>query len=532
MSKNSFLKGAFILGVAGIIVKIMGAFFRIPLGNIITSEGMGYYQTAYPIYVFLLAISSSGFPTAISKLVSERLALGDKKGAHKVFRVSFIVLILTGIISSTILFLGSNYIVTKLIKNEKAYYAMVAIAPALLFVPIMAAFRGYFQGKQEMMPTAISQIIEQFGRVVIGIYLAILFLGKGKEYAAAGASFGATAGAMLGSIFMAFMYLKNKSKIKNELKLESNFKEESSFKILNRLLSIAIPITIGSSIMPIMNMIDVSIVMRRLQEAGFTYEQANSLYGQLTGMAATLINLPQVLTVALAVSLVPVISHSLTINDLNSAKRDIKIATKAALIIGLPAAFGLASLSGPIMKLLYPNEPASAGQILFYLSMGVIFISLIQTFTGILQGMGKAHIPVINLVIGSILKIALTYTLTAIPSLNVKGAAIGTVVAYMVASVLNLYYIKKHLNIKFGFVEFVIKPFIAVILMSISAILSYKVFILNFKNSISTLLAIAIASGVYFVTLLSVGAISEKELAYLPKGQKVIKILKKLKIFR
>ncbi|OPJ55085.1 putative polysaccharide biosynthesis protein [Alkalithermobacter paradoxus] len=532
MGKNSFLKGAFILGISGIIVKIMGAFFRIPLGNIITSEGMGYYQTAYPIYVLLLAISSGGFPAAISKLVSEKIAIGDKKGAHRVFKVSFGALICTGIISFAMLFFGSHYIVTSLIKNEKAYYSMLAISPALLFVPIMAAFRGYFQGRQQMGPTGTSQVIEQFGRVVIGIYLAFLLLGRGKEYAAAGASFGATAGAILGSIFMFFVYFKNRNKIKSELESSKSFKEDTTYEILNKLLVIAVPITIGSAIMPIMNMIDVSIVMRRLQESGFTYEQANSLYGQLTGMAATLINLPQVLTMALAVSLVPVISHSFTIGDLATARKDVKAATRTALIIGLPAAFGLASLSGPIMRLLYPNEPASAGQILLYLSMGVIFISLIQTFTGILQGMGKAHIPVINLVIGSIFKIAITYTLTAVPSLNVKGAAIGTVIAYMVATILNLYAIKKHIGVKFEFMEFVVKPLVSVIVMSIVAITSYRLLVSNLGNSMACVVSIGFAGIAYFVVLLGVGGIKEEEINMIPKGKKISKILKKAKLLR
>lgn len=532
MSKNSFLKGAFILGVAGIIVKILGAFFRIPLGNIITSEGMGYYQSAYPIYVLLLTISSAGFPTAISKLVSEKIAFNDYKGAHRIFKVSFIALIITGIVTTCALLFGAKYIVLNVLKNPRAYESMIAISPALLFVPIMAAFRGYFQGRQEMTPTAVSQIIEQFGRVILGLYLAFLFLPKGKEFAAAGASFGAAAGAILGSLFMAIIYMKHKRKIKKEIKSSISSKEDDVITIINRLLVIAIPITIGSAIMPIMNMIDAAIVMRRLQEIGFTYADANSLYGQLTGMAATLINLPQVLTMALAMSLVPVISHSFAVNDLNSAKKDIKSGVRVALLIGLPAAFGLASLSNPIMHMLYPKEPASIGEILLYLSMGVIFLSLIQTLTGILQGMGKAHIPVINLFIGAIFKVTISYTLVGIPSLNVKGAAIGTIAAYLVATGLNFYYIKKKMKIKFGFVDFVLKPLIAVNIMSIFSILTYKFLFNILGNAIACIIAIAVGGAVYGLVLLFIGGIKEEEILMLPKGKKIHKILKKTKLIR
>lgn len=542
MSKNSFLKGAFILAVAGIIVKILGAFFRIPLGNIIGSEGMGYYQSAYPVYVLLLTISSAGFPAAISKLVSEKIAINDYRGAHRIFKVSFIALILTGVVTFSILYFGADYIVGYM-KNPKAYYSMMAISPALLFVPIMAGFRGYFQGRQNMTPTAISQIVEQFFRVGLGLYLSFYFLYKGTEYAAAGASFGATSGAFVGSLFMIIMYMVNRKKIKRELCYNSSKRRESTKEIINKLLIIAVPITIGSAIMPIMNMIDAAMVMRRLQDGGFTYLEATKLYGQLTGMAATLINLPQVLTMALSMSLVPVISHSFAIKDMSKAKSDIKAGVRVALLIGLPAGFGLASLSTPIMQMLYPKEPSSVGQILLVLSMGVIFLSLIQTLTGILQGMAKAYIPVLNLFIGAMVKVVISYTLIPIPSFNVNGAAIGTVSAYIIATVLNFYYLKKNMNIKFGFKDFVLKPLISVIIMSICAIFTYNILykfigdsiavcedITLSGNSIACLVAITLAGMVYGVMLLLTKAITKQEILMMPKGKLIYKILHKARL--
>jgi stage V sporulation protein B len=529
MSKNSFLKGAFILAVAGIIVKILGAFFRIPLGNIIGSEGMGYYQSAYPVYVLLLTISSAGFPAAISKLVSEKVAVNDYGGAHRIFKVSFIALILTGIVTFGILYFGADYIVTYM-KNPKAYYSMIAISPALLFVPIMAGFRGYFQGRQDMTPTAISQIVEQTFRVGLGLYLSFFFLSKGTEYAAAGASFGATSGAFIGSLFMIVMYIMKSKKIKRELTYNSSKRIESIKEIINKLLIIAVPITIGSAIMPIMNMIDAAMVMRRLQDGGFTYLEATKLYGQLTGMAATLINLPQVLTMALSMSLVPVISHSFALSDMNIAKSDMKAGIRVALLIGLPAGFGLASLSTPIMQMLYPKEPASVGQILLFLSMGVIFLSLIQTLTGILQGMAKAYIPVINLFIGAIVKVAISYTLIPIDWFNVKGAAIGTVSAYIVATILNFYYLKKNMSIKFGFKDFVLKPFISVIIMSICAVFTYNILYEFLGNSLSCLGAIVLGGFVYAVMLLLTKAITKNEILMMPKGKLIYKILHKARL--
>ncbi|WZL72818.1 polysaccharide biosynthesis protein [Clostridiaceae bacterium 35-E11] len=534
MSSRSFLKGAVILGVAGIIVKIMGAFFRIPLGNMIGDEGMGYYQASYPIYVLLLTISTAGIPTAISKLVSEKNAMGDRYGAHRVFKVSFILLFIIGITTSSILFFGARRIVL-LIKNPGAYYSMVAIAPALLFVPIMAAYRGYFQGLQDMVPTAVSQIIEQFGRTVVGLVLAIVLLKKGTEVAAAGASFGAAAGAITGALMIIFIYYRRREKILYEIHANPVIKQESSQKIIYRIFSIAVPITIGAAILPIMNMIDVAIVMRRLQSIGFTEEAANSLYGQLTGMAAPLINLPQIVTVGLAVSLVPAISDASQKRDIATVRSTIQTGTRVSLLIGLPAAIGLVTLSKPIMLLLFPlqqESAVSAAASLSILGFGVIFLTLVQTFTGILQGLGKPLIPVTNLFIGALLKVVLTYVLTGIYAINVKGAAIGTVTAYATAALLNFFAVKRLTRTKFSLVNFVIKPVISVAAMSISVLFIYNHFVNQLGNRGTTVIAVGIGAVIYGLMLLTTGGITKADFEMIPGGRKLVKILSMIGLLR
>ncbi|MCT4594046.1 MAG: polysaccharide biosynthesis protein [Anaeromicrobium sp.] len=534
MSSKSFLKGAAILGVAGIIIKIMGAFFRIPLTNIIGAEGMGYYQASYPIYVLLLVVSTAGIPTAISKLVAEKNAVGDRYGAHRIFKVSFRLLLAVGIVTFCILFFGANILV-KIIKNENAYYSMKAVAPALLFVPVMAAFRGYFQGLQDMFPTAISQIFEQFGRVVIGIALAMFLLPRGIEVAAGGASFGAASGAIMGTIAVAIIYYKKRNKILNEIKNNKVGEQESAGFIIKRILQIAIPITIGAAILPVMNTIDAALVMRRLTSVGYTQEVANSLYGQFTGMAAPLINLPQVLTVALAMSLVPAISHFYKKNDYKGLEDTVLSGTRVALLIGLPAAVGLVILAKPIMLLLFPlqmDSAASASEILKVLGWGVIFLTLVQTFTAILQGLGKPIIPVINLFIGAIFKVGFTYTLTAIPSINVKGAALGTVVAYCVASILNFIQVRKYTKTKFSLVNFVIKPAIAVGAMAISVMFMYNTIINFVGNKIATLGGVATGGVIYVLMLLCLGAVTSEDFQMVPGGNKISKILNKIGLLK
>lgn len=532
MSRKTFLQGAIILGVAGVIVKILGAFFRIPLANMIGDEGMGYYQTAYPIYVFLLVLSTAGIPTAISKIVSEKNAVGNRYGAHRVFKISFILMFAIGIVTSSILFFGAKYIV-EILKNPGAYYSMIAIAPALLFTPIMAAYRGYFQGLQDMKPTAVSQIVEQFIRVAVGFSLAFVFISEGLEVAAAGASFGAAAGAVGGSVLLIWIYLGRRKSINEELKHSSHTSIESASQILKRVFIIAIPITIGAAIMPIMNMVDVAIVMRRLQAVGFTPEAANSLYGQLTGMAGPIINFPQVLSMGIAMSLVPVISDAYERKDYSFLRLNVESGVRISMLIGLPCAFGLITLSEPIMLLLYPMQKASAvsaAASLSILAFGIIFLSLVQTLTGILQGLGKPSIPVVNLFIGGIFKIAATYILTGMPSINIKGAAFGTLIAYTIATVLNLNAVKKYTNSKFDIKLTVIKPLISAIAMSLSVYFIFHFLVDFFGSNLSTAISILVGAFVYGLTLIITKGITYQDLEVTPKGKKMANLLIKLKL--
>lgn len=535
MAKKSFIKGAAILGAAGIIIKILGAFFRIPLSNLIGDTGMGYYQTAYPIYVLFLMISTAGIPIAISRMVSERIALGNYAQAHRVFKLSFRLLVATGVVSTLICIVFAEQFVN-ILENPKAYLAMITIAPALLFVPIQAAYRGYFQGMQDMRPTAVSQVVEQTFRVSLGLYLAYLFIGSGLDKAAAGAAFGATAGGISGAAAIGFIYFLRRPKIKRQIRKSKRENpqdvEEDTRSVLLKLLAIAIPITIGSAIMPIMNAVDIAIVMRRLQETGWTYEQANSLYGQLAGFAAPLINFPQVLTQAVSMSLVPAVVAAYSLKETDELHRNIKLGLRTALIVGFPCAVGLIVLAKPIMMTLYPSRvesAISAAGALMILAVGVIFLSTVQTLTGVLQGIGKQIIPVRNLFIGVIFKVILAYVLTGIPSINVRGAAVGTVVAYIVASTLNLIDVKKYTGVKFDFVMTYLKPAVSTLVMAVCTFVTYNIVHLVLGNALSTLCAVFSAMLSYVIMILVSGAISLDEMENLPKGKKLVKIIKKIK---
>lgn len=539
MSKQSLLKGATILGIAGIFVKLLGAMFRLPLVNWIGDTGMANYGPAYYIYAFLVIVATSGLPVAISKMVSESISLGNYYQAHKVFKISISMMIAIGCIFTAILFFFAPTIAS-LMGNKDAALGMQMIAPALILVPTMAAFRGYFQGMQNMKPTAVSQVIEQFFRVVVGLGLAytMFFIsGDGTLYdkfakGAAGANFGATAGALGGLLMIMFIYYLSKRNINKRVVRTQGLGAESSRSIVKRILQIAVPITIGAAILPIMNLVDSAIVMNRLTSAaGFSYETAKSLYGQLSGFVGSLINFPQIVTQAVAVSIVPIIAAAHKRRNQLEIDKNTSMGIRMSVIIGYPCAIGLMVLSKPILLLLYPRQAesaTSAASVLAIMAFGIIFLSIALTLVGILQGIGKQMIPVKNMFIGMIFKIILTWILVSFNSINVNGAAIGTVVAYGISVVLNLKAVVKYTKVKIDYVLSFVRPMISAIAMGIIVLLSYKgIMLVLGKNSIATLISIGIGGIVYGVMILKTKAISIDEIRIMPKGDKLAKIAKK-----
>lgn len=534
MSGKSFIKGAAILGLAGIVVQMLGALFRIPLANIIGEEGMGYFQTAYPIYIFLLVFSTNGAPAAISKMTSEQIALKNYSEAHRIFRISFVLMIALGIITSGAVFLGAHPIVNYF-GDPGAYYAMIAIAPALLFVPIMAVFRGYFQGYQEMAPTAGSQLTEQVVRVGIGLALAVILVSNGIKYAAAGASGAGSIGPVFGTLFILLVYLRKKKR--KDLPFDEGdsegFVKESGKTILVKLAKIAIPITIGVSIFPIMNLVDLLIVMRRLQSIGYSTFEANGLYGQLSGYSGPIINIPQALALAVSLSLVPAIASAVSIGDKDFMHQNIKLGLRTSFILGIPCSLGIMILAEPIIRLIYPLQADGAGaaiSCLTWLGLGVMFICIAQAMAGILQGLGRPALSVYGIIAGVIVKAIVSYALISVESLNVTGAAIGTTAGLLAVALVNFCFVQKIAGTKHDFTLAILRPLICGILMAISVV------IVNFgighfiHSRIITILAVLVAVAVYGLSLIKTKTILPEEVKTLPKGEKLYKLLIKLKL--
>ncbi|SDK15797.1 putative polysaccharide biosynthesis protein [Natronincola ferrireducens] len=500
MSNKRFIKGAFVLAVAGLIAKFLGIFFKIPLQRLIHDEGMGLFGLPYPIYTIMLSISIIGLPAAISKLISEKIAIGDYSGVKKVFRISFFMIIAIGIFSSCFLYFGAHRIIKLLDWPPETYYAIIGLAFAPFFVSIMSAFRGYFQGMQIMMPTALSQIVEQMGRVVIGVGLAYMYIDKGVGYAAGAATFGATAGALLGALLLLGYYLFTRKSFPDYTAYRRNKGKESTSKIVKRLIWLAIPITIGAILSSVMGLMDSIIVPARLLQSGYSQEGATILYGRLTGKAVTLINVPLTFSMAMAASLVPAISEANSRNNMLELREKAKTGIKLTMIIAFPATLGLFLLASPIIHLLW-GETEAGGDILKVLAVNVLFISLAQTLTSILQGMNRVFVPVRNLLIGVIVKIIVSYFLL-VSHLNIIGAVTGSICGYGVVMILNYIEIERTVGLRLSIRETVLKPIVASGTMAIGVILVFNYTYLQLqKEAIATLLAIT--SGIVFYSIMA-----------------------------
>lgn len=512
MQKKSLIKGTLILSISGIIAKFLGFFFRIPLINMIGEEGIGLYQLTYPLYTFLLALAT-GIPTAISKMISERLAVNKIKEAFRVFKVARYIMLVFGSISSICIFTFSDKIIKVFEWNKDVYYSLLGIALAPLFTSLLSAYRGYFQGFQYMTPPAISQVLEQIARVVIGVGLAFVFLPRGIDAAAGGASFGAVAGALIGWLFLVKVYSKNK------LIYHKNQECASYIKILKQIIKIAIPVSISHAIGSIMTLIDSMLVPSLLRSAGYNYQMATILYGQLTGKAFVLINVPLTLSVSLSQCIVPAISEAYILSNSRKLERNISAAFKLAILLALPCCGGLFFLAKPIMSFIFQGR-CEGYELLKLLSLGTIFIIIAQASTGILNGIGKTILPIIAMVAGCTVKILVSYAIIPLPSINISGAAYGTILAYMIVAIIDIIMVVKHVRIKMSMDNIVIKPIICTVVMIFFVVITYTyMYNLTSKNSIAVSIAILLGGIVYIIMLFVTKTLKRDEFRQILKSR-------------
>ena len=529
-SNNKFLKGTLILTVSSIVVKVIGSLNWIILSRVLGGEGIGLYQMGFPIYLMAITLSSAGIPVAISIITAEKLAQKDFLGAKRVFYVSLWLLFVTGLVFASALFFGAHWLIDNhWIRDSRAYYSIIALAPAVFFVTFLASFRGYLQGWQIMTPTAASEIVEQLMRVVTMIVFANMFMPHGLAYAAGGASMGAGVGAFCALLVLMWFYGRLKQKLKADLQQQNPLAtRESARAIISRLLRLALPVSMSSLMLPVVANLDLLIVPQRLEAAGFHISQATEFFGYLTGMAVPLINLATIFTAAMTISLVPAISESRALNDVFGIRAKTRTAFRVALIITCPCFVGMYFLAEKIAALIY-NAPGAADAIQT-MSVGILLLGLHQISTGILQGLGRTSIPVINMILAAAVKVFLSWTLTAIPTLGIKGAAMATVVDFGLAAVLNMIFIYKYTGFALSF-SGVFKPAVSAAAMGAAV---YGVITLAVSwGAWAILAAIAVAVPVYGGVLLAVGGIGKDDLESLPFiGHRLLAAGQKLGYFR
>ena len=509
---ESFLKGTFVLTIAGFVVKVIGSLNWIFVSRILGGEGIGLYQMAFPIYFFAMTVSQAGVPVAISIITAERVALNDIYGAKRVFRISMALMLMTGLLFSILTYLAADWLIDwQLIRDARAYKAVVVLAPTVFFVTLLASSRGYLQGWQRMTPTAVSQIVEQIFRVVTMIVLASLLMPWGLDYAAAGASLGALAGAVTGLIVLVYFHIKLERDIARdygmELKPLPGAAYESRLSIIKRIFKLSLPVSAASIMLPVVSNLDLMIVPQRL------------------------VNLATILTASMAMSIVPAISESRVLGDQARVYDQTAASVRISNFVCFPAFVIVFMLATPISGLIY-NAPG-AGPAVMISAVSIILLGLHQVSTGILQGLGHPTIPMVNMLLAAAAKVFLNWHLTAIPWLGIMGAAWATAADMGVAALINLYFIYRFIGYRIELLQ-LIKTICAAAIMA-GAVYLFYTWTLAWWGiaAISTFGAVFFGCAVYIAAMLLLRALIEDDLRRLPMiGTVGIRFLQRIGVFK
>ena len=522
--KQTFLGATATLGLAVIVVKVIGALYKIPLNNILGDEGVTYFNASYKIYSFLLSLSTAGLPVALSKLVAESRALGKYNQSRKLLRLSLLLFTAIGAVGTAIMFCFTTQL-ADLMNNSLAYAPIKALSFSVVCVCMMSAFRGYTQGSENMVPSAISQVIEAVFKLVVGLALAwyLVDAGLGLSMGAAGAIMGVTISTVLALGYMVVNHLRHRNDTPASTDVPQRYRT-----LLKRLLAIGIPITIGASGMSLITLIDQSLIMGRLQDVlGLTERAAAALNGQYE-FSMTLFNLPSSFIPPITMSLVPAVSAALTRRDHRRVGKLVNTSLRLTTLLAFPAGVGLSVLAGPILVLLYPAQYEAALAATYHLQilgLASVFVCVMLLTNAILQAHGLAKAPIATMFIGGAVKVAANYLLVGNPDINIKGAPIGTLICYALICALNLIIINRVLVNRPSYAQLFLKPLLATAGMAVTAKVSYDLLSAPLGNSLATLGAIALAAVVYGVLVLLLRIITREDLEMLPKGEKLAKIL-------
>ena len=549
IKKQTFLQGTAVLAMATVLVKLMGFLFKVPLNNIIGEDGFGYFNTAYDVYNVLLMISTTGLPVAMSRMISQAQTLGNHAQIKRIYRTSLYVFLTIGMVGSLGMLFFCRQLSVMVTTNENSWAAIAALAPCVLLICLVSAYRGFFQGQSNMTPTSVSQIFEAVTRLVVGLGLAWLVMKLTGEAAvraqglvlASGetaqdygditlAAGGAILGVTLGSL-ISVVYLHHKFRQSNQILSLGGGTAKSTRSTMKELLSIAVPITLGSAGLQIINLFDTMIYMRRLTGAlQWTEKMADSAKG-VYNFCQTVFALPCSFIPTITIAVIPAITASLTRKDLAEAKATSESSVRTMALIAMPCAAGLFVMAEPVIRLLcstYTEDKIQlAATMLAILGLTVIFNSLVLLLNAIMQAHGDVVTPVVNMLIGGIIKIIVNYILVGQPNLNIVGAPIGTFICYISITALDLIAMKRHISARPAIFKNIIRPGLASAIMGAATFMVYRVL----SNAISSwklacLLSLAFAVVLYAVLVVFLRCLTYEDCMLLPKGEKIAKILR------
>lgn len=532
--KEGFMQGVLALMFSQILVKILGLVYTLYLTNRpgFGDKGNGICASGYQIYALLLTISSIGVPNAISKLISEKVAIGDNKGAHRIFKIAFATFSIIGLAGSLLLYLGAHTIAYNWLQIPEAEMTLVALSPAIFFVTIASVFRGYFNGRQKISVGARSQTLEQVFKTVLTIIIVevvAILSNVSTEWMAAGANLASTLATFLGFGYLFLYYRSERKEIAEEIKNTKNYKYERVSTIIKKILMVSIPITLTAIMSSINKNVDSFTVVRNLK-LFMPEDRATALYGILGGKVDTLTTLPLAINVAFSTALVPAISAAKARNDSKTITQKTSFSLLVSMLIGLPCTVGMFVFAQPILNLLFPN--ANDGALILQISsLTIIFTILDQTINGALQGYGKLMIPTFSLGMGVLTKLIINLTLVKNPNIGVYGAAIGSVACHMVAFTIAFTALRKYIKLDLTFSKFVVKPVLATTIMAIISYFIYLTLSGIIAERLATLVAIVIAVIIYVLLIAILRIFTKDEVKMMPAGDKLLNFFEKIKIY-
>lgn len=549
-SSPRMISGVIVLMISNIVVKLLGLLCKIPLHGLLLDQGMGYFNIAYNIFTTLYMVSTAGLPTAITIMISDTPHnSARRRQVERIFRVALSVFFVLGIIGMCIMLFFAKPLAA-MMGSDASYLSIMAIAPTLFFICMSSAIRGYFQGHQNMVPTAVSEITEAIGKFAIGIILAKVAISRGEsiEVASAYAIAGITIGVGTGMVFLIiskWLYKadRNASFYQTEPSNEKS-RVSSRKEILQQLLRIALPITISAVALNLTGIVDTFSIINCLKH--YTTEQfAETAYGNYSTLAVTMSHLPSAFITPIASSLTPALTAALlavkTSKDESERKNKTIVANKVihsclkfAAIISIPSAIGMSVLAKPILSLLFHAKESvdAAAPLLSILSISVFFTAMLTITTSILQAHKMQHKPIISMCGGIVVKIILNIILISNPSIGIYGAPIGTLASYFVMAAINFYFVIKYVGLHISFLKNFIKPFLASLIASIFTVLTYIGISGSGHVNVATLIAIVVTVIVYFITLFVLRTFSRNDILILPNGEKIYHILKKFKMIQ